>query len=185
MVNNKKEVERRYRLVREKGEVTEILLSSGYEFRGSVMETDTYFQSPVRDFIVSRECLRIRETNGTATLTWKPPTTEEMSKESMYWKEELDIHLVEQGNKASRLLQLLGFEVYSVVEKNRDIYQNSQGVSVCIDQVEGVGHFVEIEKITENVPEAIRELAVTASLLKMREEDICTLPYRDLVVENI
>lgn len=178
-----KEVERRYRLVEDKERIVHTLGSLDFSHSGDIREVDTYFQSPVRDFIESRECLRVREKDGEATLTWKPPTTKEMDQKGMYWKEELDILLFEQGDKAIRLLKVLGFEVVAVVAKSRSLYKNGRDITLCVDEIDDVGCFIEIEKITDDIDAAIDEIVETAGNLNLSAENICNTPYRDLVIE--
>ena len=129
----------------------------GGVLRGEVYEKDLYFQHPCRDFAETDEALRLREEGGRCTLTYKGP------KEGGRVKSRLELN-VEVGDcdAAKGLLERLGFKPVAVVAKKRRYYLLGD-VEVALDNVEGLGCFVEVESKRgreEDVLEAVRMLGL-------------------------
>jgi len=132
-----------------------------------VTQVDTYYDAPHRDFAETDEALRLRrETResdvegeldrrsdddpaqadqGAATtkLTYKGPLVDADSKT----REEHETG-VDDGDTAAAIFDGLGFEPAAVVEKHRTFYE-LDGYTVTLDQVAGLGEFVEVEAETE------------------------------------
>lgn len=184
MLSNVKEVEKRYQIRCDRKSIIKKILDAGFTLAHEENETDIYFTSPIRDFILSRECLRVRESNNISTLTWKPPSTEAMIEKNMHWKEELDISLHGQTDKTLRLLEILGFTVCATVHKSRSSYTNSGDVQIFLDEVKGLGLFLEIEIICSDVQGGIAKISCIENQLGLDKEWICETPYRDMVIQN-
>jgi len=123
---------------------------------GDVVQVDTYYDAPHRDFAETDEALRVRrETRdgGTeARLTYKGPLVEAESKT----REEYETG-VDDGETAAAIVDNLGFDPAATVEKERRFYRYD-GYTVTLDDVEGVGEFVEVETETnEDGVETARE----------------------------
>ena len=103
-------------------------------------ERDLYFNSPFHDFGRTDEALRIRSTDGETTLTYKGP---KKGLGKVKAREEL-IATVAPGEAMEGILARLGFAPAAVVEKSRETYP-VEGTSVALDEVKGLGSFVEIE----------------------------------------
>ena len=132
-----------------------------------VTQVDTYYDAPHRDFAETDEALRLRrETResdvegeldrrsdddpaqadqGAATtkLTYKGPLVDADSKT----REEHETG-VDDGDTAEAIFDGLGFEPAAVVEKHRTFYE-LDGYTVTLDQVAGLGEFVEVEAEAE------------------------------------
>ena len=134
----------------------------GASFDRAVKQRDIYFNHPCRDFGVTDEALRIRYEDGRAYMTYKGPKIGEKGKV----REELEF-AVEDGEKAESLLEKSGFVRYGEVSKTRRIYL-LDSVSICVDSVEGLGTFVEVEILGENEPEAIGVLEDIRKKLGLR-----------------
>lgn len=111
----------------------------GAEARGTVEQSDTYFDHPGRSFANTDEALRIRRADGRATLTYKGPKVDEASKT----RRELET-VIDDAEAARAILDALGFEPVAEVRKTRDRYA-LDGYVVTLDAVDGVGEFVEVE----------------------------------------
>lgn len=111
----------------------------GAERLGREEQRDTYFAHPQRDFAATDEALRLREAWGAAELTYKGPKLDARTKT----REELTTQ-VKQPEDAALLLRRLGFRPVAVVAKWRETWK-LRGAEVCLDEVEGLGAFVEVE----------------------------------------
>jgi len=157
------EVEVKYRA--RLGEARERVLALGFFPRGVSEEVDTYFQHPCRDFAATDEALRVRVAGGTAVLTYKGPRVGAGAKTRVEVTASAEPTVVE-------VLERLGFVKVAAIKKRREYYEGL-GVLVSLDEVEGLGEFVEIEKVVareEDIPSAVEELSRIASLLGLVEE---------------
>lgn len=133
----------------------------------SLVQRDTYYNAPHRDFAETDEALRIRrETRSgeeTARVTYKGPLVERESKT----REEHEV-AVADGAEMAAILDSLGFTSVETVEKERDRYA-LEGYTVTVDAVAGVGEFVEVETEAE---EADIESARKGVYAILRELDL-------------
>lgn len=138
------------------------LEDGGATFEGSVRQVDTYFDAPHRDYADTDEALRIREQRGddgtlTAVVTYKGPLVEAESKT----REEFET-TVGDPETAAAIFEGLGFTPAATVEKDRDFYA-LDGYTVTLDDVTGLGEFVEVETETtrQEEVEPAREKAIS------------------------
>lgn len=148
-------------------------------------EKDIYYTAPVRDFLETNECLRIRSRDGEPVeLTYKGKTTPEMREQNQFWKEELDIP-IESVADAKNLLKAIGCEELSTVVKHRTKAKIGEK-KVTLDNVEGIDYYLEIEsEVPQDQVEAARES--NRQLLRelgIDQPDLVEEPYRDLVLES-
>ena len=127
------------------------LLERGYILIETLRETDTYFDGGINGIEKSGQALRVRRTVDCSTgkvhssITFKG---EKLDKVSMA-RLELET-VVESGETAERILCALGFfPVKPTVIKNRKILKYKD-ISACIDEVEGLGTFLELEIMAES-----------------------------------
>lgn len=107
-------------------------------------ERDMYYNAPHRDFGETDEALRLRTTSNGTTLTYKGK--KEIICGSKIRKE---YNLsVETKETAHEILTHLGFIPVAEVNKERDYYV-FEDFSIALDDVRGLGTFVEIELICE------------------------------------
>ena len=138
------------------GPVRDKLAARGARHAGSAVERDTYYNHPARDFARTDEALRIRETGGSALLTYKGPKIGSLSKTRV--EEEIS---VSDPDALRKILEFLGFTASGTVVKNREHYIMG-GIEVCLDSVEGLGLFVELEKKDNDRERVERELFAAA-----------------------
>jgi len=117
----------------------ERLIELGAREAYSTVQRDTYYRHPSRDFAETDEALRIREEEGRATLTYKGPKLDLETKS----REELEVPVVDLKSLGALLLRL-GFEPVAVVEKHRRGFHLG-GLEVDVDEVKGLGMFLEVE----------------------------------------
>ncbi|MCS7106779.1 MAG: class IV adenylate cyclase [Acidilobaceae archaeon] len=113
------------------------LTGMGLNYLGRREEVDSYFSHPCRDFLKTDEALRVRRGGGELTLTYKGP------RERGEMKRRLELTLNVSGD-AESLLERLGFKLALEIRKRRDYFE-SKDLVVSLDEVEGLGCFVEIE----------------------------------------
>lgn len=133
------------------GPVRDTLQGLGAEFVDTVRQVDTYYDPPHRDFGETDEALRIRR--GTADgervlLTYKGPLVDRSSKT----REEVETTL-DDGDAVDEIFDRLGFEPVATVEKDRTTYAHG-GYTVTLDEVVGLGQFVEVETTADDVEPA-------------------------------
>ncbi|MEM1519569.1 MAG: class IV adenylate cyclase [Pyrobaculum sp.] len=141
------------------------LLSRGFSFSGAGEEVDVYFQHPCRNFVETDEALRVRITDSHVTVTYKGPRIGVGAKT----REEISMSV---GGDVLELFRRLGFVEVARVKKRREYYKRGD-VSISLDVVEGLGEFVEIEKVVYDhgeVSKAVEELRSLGAELGLVEE---------------
>jgi len=136
--------------------VRERLEALGATHLGTVRQVDTYFDAPDRDFAETDEALRIRREDpgagsATARVTYKGPLVDAVSKT----REEAEA-VVADAEATTAVLEGLGFEPAATVRKERDRFEVGE-VLVTLDEVEGLGEFVEVETEAAEDVEAERD----------------------------
>jgi adenylate cyclase class 2 len=110
-------------------EVIQKIIILGGRFKERLIEHDIYFNHPCRDFATTDEALRIRVADRRNILTYKGPKIGEKTKTR--FEEEVDFKL--------------GFTAVDEVVKKREIYYVDD-IEICVDEVDALGNFVELEK---------------------------------------
>jgi adenylate cyclase class 2 len=110
----------------------------------TVVQVDTYYDAPHREFAETDEALRIRQESPAdgdqrAYLTYKGPLVDAESKT----REEAET-AVSDRSAAAGVLAGLGFEPAAEVRKEREQYALGEQ-TVTLDAVEDLGEFVEVE----------------------------------------
>ncbi len=123
------------------GRVDEALLRRlGARFLGEERHRDTYFNALHCDFAATDQALRIRETPSGCYLTYKGPK----QKGDMKKRLEIEVGVEQTADGAKDLLAALGYRPVATVSKTRRTWE-LEGVLVCLDRVDDVGDFVELE----------------------------------------
>jgi len=163
------------------------LIKLGAVLLAKKQESDIYFTAPHRDFIKTKECLRIRETEEYLELTYKGLTTPEMLEKRQFWKPEVNITINKDNKeKIISLFKLLNFKKVVEVNKEREVYI-LDSYTVNIDNIRGAGYFLEIEQIARDEKERNKALETNVGLLNklgLSEQDIIDKPYRDIMLEK-
>lgn len=162
------------------------LKTMGANFVEEIREKDIYFTALHRDFIKTKECLRIRERNDFSELTYKGPTTELMENKRQFWKPEINLNFNSNAEEIKKLLECLGFIEVAKVDKKRKKFTLGKQ-EIVFDKIENLGYFVEIENTAQNSKEREKALKENMKLLKelgLSEGNIVSEPYRDLVLKT-
>jgi adenylate cyclase class 2 len=139
-------------------------------------QVDVYFAAPHRDFADTDEALRVRHENGRAYVTYKGPKLDAETKT----REE---HETEVGDAetAVAVFESLGFDEFGRVSKQRSVYE-LDGKTVVLDEVDGLGSFVEVEVEAENsTEEATQDVFGTVEDLGLEPEASVRESYLELL----
>ncbi|MEM2176270.1 MAG: class IV adenylate cyclase [Archaeoglobaceae archaeon] len=134
-------------------------------------EFDVYFNHPCRDFAKTDEALRLR-IEKKVKLTYKGPKIDAETKT----REEVNLE-VDNFERAVKLLEFLGFSKFRIVKKLRKIYRLEDAI-ICVDSVENLGDFVEIE--VESLEKKKKIFEIAQKLGYSKEESI-RLSYLELL----
>jgi adenylate cyclase class 2 len=124
--------------------VVDKILAMGAVLKGTEHHHDIYFNSPSRDFRRTDEALRIRIKEEGARLTYKGPKLDMRTKSRL----ELTVKL-DDPTAMEKILAELGFRPSGEVRKRRTKYTLGE-ITFALDDVEGLGSFLEIEALAEN-----------------------------------
>jgi len=140
------------------------------------VDEDQYFNAPDRDFKQTDEAFRLRRIGAENRLTYKGPKRRAATKT----RTEIEVRFADGEQTAAdtaRMLVALGYRPVAIVRKQRTVYHLSRGpfaVEICLDEVDRVGAFAEVEVVAEEAQSAEAEavvLAVAAELgLTQREQ---------------
>ncbi|MDY0388088.1 MAG: class IV adenylate cyclase [Methanolobus sp.] len=159
-------------------QVKELLAGMGANFIGVQHHCDTYFNAPHRDFANTDEALRIRSVNGRSVMTYKGKKLDTISKT----REEFETDV--EGGNARSILLALGFYESGVVKKTREIFK-FKNLTICLDNVQGLGEFIEVEITAESDIEFHRKQIFTfLEKLDIGEEDSIRTSYLEMVLEQ-
>lgn len=115
------------------------------------VQSDEYLNDPLRDFAKQDKALRIRSNDGRYFMTFKGPCLDAVAK----IRHEIEMPL-ESEACAKQLKQAflgIGFVAVAKVSKRREtmsIFFKEENVEICLDEVEEVGSFVEVELVIED-----------------------------------
>jgi adenylate cyclase class 2 len=127
-----------------------------------VSHIDRYFNHPLRDFRSTDEAFRIRSIGEVNCVTYKGAVHGTVAKT----RHEIEVEF-EEGAKAAQqlfdMVQLLSFRFVREVRKTRRSYslsKNQFDFVLAVDDVPGLGRFLEIEVLAENDRREAAESAV-------------------------
>ncbi|OQS13443.1 adenylate cyclase [Nocardia donostiensis] len=163
------------------------LAELGYREISSLTEVDTYYSRPDVDYMETVECLRVRHRDGSAEITYKPPSsTVTHSEHGVIAKREINVRLADPGQAgaADALLEAIGLIELVRVDKARTTYRRPgyDDTTISIDILAGVGSFVETEVLASDSDSAAAHLEDIEQEVGISADPIVRLPYRDLVM---
>lgn len=153
---------------------------------GAVVQVDTYYDAPHREFAETDEALRIRserpeDAAEETRVTYKGPLVDDESKT----REEVETGVADR-EKMGAILTKLGFEPAATVRKERERF-SLDGYTVTLDSVEDVGEYVEVETEVEDESslEAARDGAYDVlERLELDPDDQLRTSYLGLLLES-
>ncbi|MFO1534852.1 MAG: class IV adenylate cyclase [Thermoplasmatota archaeon] len=117
---------------------------------GARTEEDLFLLHPARDLAATNEALRLRRTPHGLELTYKGPR----SGQGVKARTELTVPV---GADPEPLLAALGFRPGPRVRKRREPFA-LDGLTVALDEVEGVGWFAEVEALATDAAAGARRV---------------------------
>ncbi|AIJ06403.1 adenylyl cyclase CyaB [Methanocaldococcus bathoardescens] len=161
----------------DKDKVVEQLKNLGFKFIKKKFQEDIYFNGIDRDFRETDEALRIRNEDGNFFVTYKGPKIDKISKT----REEIEVK-IENKEKMRQIFKKLGFKEVPPIRKIREIYKKGD-IEASIDDVEGLGLFLELEKSISDINEKDRILEELMDILKslnISKDNIIRKSYLEL-----
>jgi putative adenylyl cyclase cyaB len=178
------EIERKRQLTGNIEELIGRLRNIGFGLTSNLREIDTYYSRPDVDFMQTVECLRIRQRDSFAEVTYKPATTAATHTENnVIIKPETNLPIQpEDAATAKQLLTNLGIVQLVEVNKYRRSFQSSDfpQATVAIDEIKGAGTFVEVEVLSDDETGALMTISEIEAKLGLNSMEIVTRPYRDI-----
>ena len=181
------EIERKRQLTGDAKELIKQLQDLGFELQSNLREIDTYYSRPDVDFMQTVECLRIRQRDGFAEVTYKPATTTAThTANDVIIKPETNLP-IQPGDAAiaKRLLANLGIVQLVEVNKYRRSFQSSDfpQATVAIDEIKDAGTFVEVEVLSDDETSALAMISEIETKLGFESAEVITRPYRNICIE--
>jgi adenylate cyclase, class 2 len=123
--------------------------------------------------------VRIREkSDGRFILTVKKPLSKDVLTKTEHETE------IKNAKEMEQALLLMGYQISNKVIKNRRTVNHGE-FEICIDEVETLGSFIEIEKMSDDVETARRELNDFLTALGVASEDEVHKGYDIMTVEKM
>jgi adenylate cyclase class 2 len=138
---------------------------------------DIYFAHPSRDFGKTDEALRLRKREDGAELIYKGPR---IHADGAKAREEITLK-TDNPLTIQRIVERLGFKEFYVLKKTRTSFLLDK-LRVDIDDVEGLGEFVELEVLTES-PERSKQLLELARA-ELGLEKLEPKTYLEMIIEK-
>ena len=160
----------------------ERLAGLGFVPDEDVRERDLYFNAPHRDFRETDEALRLRTVSGSrqeTVITYKGAKTDHRSNTRLEYETALG-----EGETARAILLALGFSPVLTVSKHRRTFRRGD-VTACLDQVEGLGSFLELEHLLQDESgrdSAVDELLALLGRLGVERQSLERRSYLELLL---
>lgn len=175
------EVERKFRLSGEQKSKIASILPARYGESTLHHQADKIFlqrTDSFKDFVPGDPVMRLRQTDEKIMLTYKRAVTDGGDR----IEHELSIDSFET---AEALLKELGYKPVVMVDKVRAEYREGD-MAMCLDEVKGLGAFLEIEIIAatkDEIGDFVERIMSLALELGLSEEDLETKKYDQLVAQ--
>ncbi|MBP7901462.1 MAG: class IV adenylate cyclase [Spirochaetes bacterium] len=156
----------------DENELRSKLKSIGAVFSDKLEEEDIYFSHPSRDFAETGEAFRLRKSGNKYCFTYKGPR----QSGGIKIREEIEFS-VGDYNAAYAMVEKLSFIPRGRVKKIREMLKYSD-FTICLDDVEEVGKFIEIEKIGSDkivIEKEILSIAEKLGLTRFEKRSYLTM----------
>ena len=161
------------------------LIQLGFVAAEHIRECDMYYNSAYHDVKERGEALRIRKSTDlrtgktTAQINFKGKKIDQVSMSRQEYET-----VVEDGESMEQILKALGFSPVAGVQKKRT-YLKREEMTACLDQVDGLGDFLELEVIDKE--EKFREIHLKnmshlLAQLGLSMEDTVTTSYLGMLM---
>jgi adenylate cyclase class 2 len=188
------EVEKKFRIGDVDGCLREVQRCFDGQLQTTVTQSDRYLAHPVRDFAKTDEALRIRVVTaagkpGQVRVTYKGPRKLDGSaSRDVKTRREIEAGFPageESAEQLDRVFQALGFRPVLTVTKTRQRIAarvEDWPVEFALDQVDGLGSFLEIEIVTEPQQVAAAEQVLGRISGQLGLSGAITTSYLDMLL---
>jgi len=154
------------------------LVALGCKMSDPIVQEDRIYRNFTGDFSKfspGKNFLRIRKAKGKILFTLKQSVTNILDK----IEKEIE---VSDAEELDDILKLMGYREEVQVHKTRK-KTDYNGLEICVDEVRGLGSFIEVEKITEDgdAAQVQKELFEFLQTLGVKKEDQIFLGYDQLI----
>jgi len=180
MTYHKKEIEVKARIVNFENLVNKLDELGIVLSKPSVQDDQIFWPNGTKfeDLASGPPVLRIRKENNHVIFTLK-----QRSIERELTKIEKEI-VVDNAESLREILEIIGFYNVLNIHKSRRSAQHNE-FTICVDEVEGLGHFIEIEQMTSgDEAEALKNLLEFLLTLGISEGDITEKGYDTLLLQK-
>lgn len=146
------------------------------EWSRTLFQEDVIYIQNSIEKTVNIPVFRIRKIDGKTVVTLKVQAAD------LNTARELELE-VSDDKIMHQILQIIGFEAKVEVKKKR-IETDYRGYKICIDEVEELGDFLEIEKLSEEDSNRETEYEIMWHILEelgIREEDLVIEKYFEMI----
>lgn len=170
--------------IRNRESLIQLFSKEGIVFGAETSQEDTVFinySGLYKDYPLGAVFIRVRVTKEKVFLTVKKPQGQGKNTLSKIEKE----LIVSDAKIASEIPELLGYRKAVVVNKKRR-KTNFKNYEICLDEVEGLGDFVEVEKMSDEDDETVyNELFSFLEKFGIKKEDRVFIGYDILMAEKL
>lgn len=152
-------------------------LAMGARFVRDMEQSDIFLSHPARDFGKTDESLRMRWAGNRCYLTYKGPR----EKGQVKAREEIELE-VGDGEGLLVALERLGFKKVGEVTKIRRMLSFGDA-DICLDDVEDLGTFVEVEVKAEDIDHAKKRAMAILTDLGLKR-NIVKASYFEMLHKN-
>ncbi len=180
------EIEIKARL-KEGKSVMQRLTNLGCEFSDPIMQDDRVWAkecSSMEAFLNNPVFLRIRIENGGKAILTAKKSKQQSGQESLVKREHGVV--IDSVEEARGILEMLGLrEVVRTIKKRTTT--KHRDFEICFDDVDGLGMFIELEKIADeaDAPRIQREMKALLTELGVTEDDYVHKGYDILMLETL
>lgn len=161
-----------------KNEVEQKLVKMGCTWSAICVQNDTIYKNNDNDGVTNSLIFRIRECGIQKILTLKAFA------EDTNVAEEFELY-ISDCEKMEQILQILGFFPKETVKKQRKITAY-KGFNICIDEVDQLGSFIEIEKMAESDNDkknVCQEIEKMLHDLNIPQKEIVKKKYYEMITD--
>ncbi len=166
-------------LLKNKSQVMKKLEKCGCEWVLVGLQEDIIYEKNDMQQIVHTPIFRIRKCGDQKILTLK------VLEGDFDTAEELELNISDE-KIMDKMLQIIGFLPKIQIVKRREITKY-KGFNICIDEVEGLGDFIEVERVSDKrndkniIYEEIRKILLE---LEVEEQDLIKEKYYEMLLKK-
>ncbi len=153
----------------------------GAEYKGMIKQRDEYYDFPDMRLFNDGGAFRVRSSDGDFRITYKWCKKDEDTTS----REEIEIG-IESADKMITILESIGFVKLCEIKKKRKVYQLDD-LKVSLDEVEGLGSFVEVEGMADSEEEYRAKKVEIFKLLDrlgISSSDIIRRTYMEMALDR-